>query len=113
MNAAITWIFQAIMLTFTSQHHRRGGVVYATRHSNGEWTAVNEFAVAVTIRGGADLEPLLEHLAWAESASECVLWLQQMDLRRYRAFSCLAQEPTEGDILATWNGAALELVAAA
>jgi hypothetical protein len=101
---------------------RRGGVRFIApvdAESGGTWIAVNEFGLSVCLLNGANLHGLestftprtpqsrgllLRELIWAESASECALWLRQIDLRPFAPFTVLMLEPRETAIVAWWDG---------
>jgi len=46
---------------------------------------------------------LLPDLAWASSVDESALWLQQLDLNSYGAFTVLMLEPGKAAVVAHWD----------
>ncbi len=85
----------------------------------GTWIAVNQFGLSVCllngntgttgIRARRSRGLLLRDLAWAPSGSECVLWLNQLDLTPFAPFSLLVLEPERPATLAQWNGEHLSI----
>jgi len=95
----------------------RGGVRYIApvdADCGGTWVAANEFGVSVCLlNGNPGLSPagphrsrglLIRELAWAPSASECVLWAKQLDLPPFAPFTLAAFEPGRSATLAHWDG---------
>ena len=85
----------------------------------GTWIAVNEFGVSACLLNGANLTRrfvqnprkawrsrgvLLRELIWAQSADECILWLKQLDLRRFAPFTVAFLQPQTPAVVAEWDG---------
>jgi hypothetical protein len=102
---------------------RRGGVHFVAPIDSdfgGTWIAVNEHGLTVCLLNGPQSRPapmktrrsrglLLLDLAWASTLDECALFLQQLDLTVYGAFSLLMLAPGEPSIVAEWDGSHLSL----
>ena len=98
---------------------RRGGVIFLAPTdgaAGGTWLAVNQFGLAVCLLNGAARTAgtrsrglVVRELAWAESADECSLWLRQLDLSPYAAFTLLMLEPKAPAVVAQWNGDTVRL----
>jgi hypothetical protein len=95
----------------------RGGVRYIAPVDpdfGGTWIAANEFGVSLCLLNGCTgIRPasrrrsrgiLVQELAWAPSASECILWLKQLDLGPFAQFTLLVLEPGRSAMLAEWDG---------
>lgn len=93
----------------------RGGVRFVAPmdgERGGTWIGVNEFGVGLClVNGVAAAKPvpqsrgvIVRELIWAESASECVRWLRQMDLRRFAPFTLAVLEPGSPACVAEWDG---------
>ena len=100
----------------------RGGVRFIAPtdgDSGGTWIAVNEFGMSLCLLNGpAGAQTgrrsrglLARELIWAESASECGLWLKQFDLSALAPFTLLILEPERPAALAHWDGEWLSMVA--
>jgi Transport and Golgi organisation 2 len=80
----------------------------------GSWLSANEFGVSLCLLNGQpgveSAGPrrsrglLIRELAWAPSAAECALWIQQLDLRLFSAFSLVILEPGRSAIVTQWDG---------
>jgi len=100
----------------------RGGVRYIApvdTDCSGTWVAANEFGLSVCLlNGDPRVSPagphrsrglLIRELAWARSASECVLWSKQLDFRSFAPFTLVVLEPERSATLAHWDGKKLAI----
>src|SRR6516225_1952760 len=87
--------------------------------SGGSWIGVNEFGVSVCLLNGKNASDrmlavrsrglIVRDLIWADSARECALWLNQIDLSRVAPFTVLLLQPEMPATIGEWNGENLRL----
>jgi hypothetical protein len=91
--------------------------------SGGSWIGVNEFGVSVCLLNGKNASDpalavrsrglIVRDLIWAELASECMLWLKQLNLTRIAPFTVLSLQPEMPATIGEWDGENLKLVESA
>ena len=91
--------------------------------SGGSWIGVNEFGVSVCLLNGKNASDralavrsrglIVRDLIWADSARECALWLNQIDLSRVAPFVVVLLQPEIPATIGEWDGESLTLVESA
>jgi hypothetical protein len=91
--------------------------------SGGTWIGVNEFGVSVCLLNGKNARDgapairsrglIVRDLIWADSARECALWLNQLDLTRVAPFVVLLLQPEMPATVGHWDGERLTLAGSA
>jgi hypothetical protein len=84
---------------------------------------VNEFGVSVCLLNGKNASDralavrsrglIVRDLIWADSARECALWLNQIDLSRVAPFVVVLLQPEIPATIGEWDGESLTLVESA
>jgi hypothetical protein len=91
--------------------------------SGGSWIGVNEFGVSVCLLNGKNAGDrmlavrsrglIIRDLIWADSARECALWLNQIDLSQVAPFVVVLLQPEVPATIGEWDGESLTLVESA